>query len=218
MKIIKNKDIVFILWLAIIIVFADIMPKATLILATPFVYKVEIFNNTVTNPKISIFVIDEKIIIRANVSNQGGNAITSVLLNLTAANGTKIINFVNMTGTSITCPGTATCKVWENNYTISIGDPDGIWLVNVTGNDTAQTKATNSTQFTLGLCTPTANQNWNQNCTFRCVKTNSLITVLNMTLFSNGTFIANNYNISMDKFIFDKNFKLILNKSRWVMG
>jgi hypothetical protein len=145
---IKEK-IKFILWLVIIFFGAYFIPKATIILSTPFVYKPQTFN--VTSGiliETSIFNLNQQVVMRANVSDSENN-LKYVWMNLTASNGTLIYNNVLMNNTTISC-GTY-CWIFEKNYTLATGDPGGNWIINVTANDTNGNTAKNSTTFVVDV-------------------------------------------------------------------
>ncbi|MEM5834283.1 MAG: hypothetical protein QXQ69_00330 [Candidatus Aenigmatarchaeota archaeon] len=112
--------------------------------AIPFVEIPLTFNESLV--EISVFKINEKVIIRVNVSDTE-NDVQYVWLNLTASNGTLVLTNELMFNTLISCG--ENCSVWEKNYTLAGGEPAGIWVINVTANDTSGNIATNSTTFNV---------------------------------------------------------------------
>ena len=142
-----KENIKFILWLVIIFFGAYVIPRAIIILATPFVYKPQTFN--VTNNALietSVFDLYQQVVIRTNVSDTL-NQTAYVWMNLTSSNGTLIYNNALMTNTSISCG--VNCSIWNKNYTLAGRDPAGTWIINVTANDTTGNKASNSTTFSV---------------------------------------------------------------------
>lgn len=152
------REAVFYLVLFIFIILGSyLIPISKLAFATPYVYTPEAINVTGIYPhdprfNIEVEVVGELVIMRVNVSTQGGAAISRVNMTLTAGNGTIINNSVTMTNTARACTGTATCVVYESNYTLKgtpYVDPGGNWKVNVTANDTSNIIRNNNTQFII---------------------------------------------------------------------
>lgn len=114
------------------------------IIATPFVDLPRTFNESLA--EISVFELNQKVVIRTNVSDSEKDT-QYVWLNLTASNGTLIFTNELMFNTSISCG--ENCSVWEKNYTLIGGDPAGIWVINVSANDTLGNIACNSTTFNV---------------------------------------------------------------------
>lgn len=154
----KIRETVFYLVLLIFIIFGSyLIPISRIVFATPYVYRPETMNTTGLYPSdprfnIEVAVVGELVIMRVNVSDQGGAKISHVYMNLTAGNGTIINNTVQMTNTTRGCAGTATCVIYESNYTLKgtpYADPGGNWLVNVSVNDTNNVRRNNNTQFNI---------------------------------------------------------------------
>lgn len=112
--------------------------------ATPVVYTPETFSSTYV--KISTFVLCDKVVIRANVSDSEGNQ-EATWMNLTDASNNLIYTNEQMTNTTESC-GT-NCWIWEITYTLKSTDPSGTWIINVTANDTAGNLGSNSTTFSV---------------------------------------------------------------------
>ena len=94
------------------------LPKGVIVVtATPSVYEPETYNETYV--ELSAFIISDKIVMRANVSDSdaGTTPIDKVVLNLTASNGTLIYTNEDMTNTTEECPP-ADCWIYEKNYTL----------------------------------------------------------------------------------------------------
>ncbi|MEM5834710.1 MAG: hypothetical protein QXQ69_02585 [Candidatus Aenigmatarchaeota archaeon] len=141
-----NKLLLYILAFLFIIIISYIVPKSLIILATPFVYNPQIFNESLI--EISVATYPQKVIIRANVSDSENN-LNYVWLNLTASNGSLIYNNLLMTNTTISC-GTY-CWIFEKNYSLIQTDPDSTWIVNVSANDTYGNVKRNSTTFSVKI-------------------------------------------------------------------
>jgi hypothetical protein len=135
----SKKEIVIVLGIFVFLIFL-----IRSLFANPFVYEPKTLNESLI--EISVFRINEKIIIRVNVSDTE-NDTEYVWLNLTAGNQTLILNNELMENLSISCG--ENCSVWEKNYTLVGGDPPGTWIINVSANDTFGNTATNSTTFTV---------------------------------------------------------------------
>ncbi len=117
------------------------------IFAMPFVFTPITFN--VTNEVLvetSVFNLFNKIVIRVNVSDSE-NDTQYVWINLTASNGTLIYFNELMINTSISCG--ENCSIWEKNYTLVGGDPVGLWIINISANNTSGELASNSTTFNV---------------------------------------------------------------------
>jgi hypothetical protein len=142
--VLKKENLVFIAFFFLSILLAYLVPKALIILATPFVYEPQTFNETYV--EVSVFDLLEKVVIRANVTDPDDD-VDECWLNLTASNGTLIYENVIMENTTIRADTTG--WVFEINYTLQGGDPPGTWIINVTANDTLSNTASNSTTFTV---------------------------------------------------------------------
>ena len=146
----KNFSTIFMycLLFVIIIIGAHIIPKALIILATPFVYEPETFNET--DVKVTVFQVGDLVIMRANVTDRGEAGIDKVILNLTDSNNVKKYENQEMINTTNACVDplySGDCFIYEKNYTLQASDPAGTWTVDVTANDTNNDKASNSTTF-----------------------------------------------------------------------
>jgi parallel beta-helix repeat protein len=111
--------------------------------SAPLIETLNTYNSTYA--KLSVFHLDEKVIVRANITDpQGAGDLDTVLINLTNPQKTiKVTNAKMSNVTSITSGYT-----YEYNYTIpaeyqSYGD----WAVDVFVNDTSNNKDTRSTTF-----------------------------------------------------------------------
>jgi len=111
--------------------------------SAPLIETLNTYNSTYA--KLSVFHLDEKVIVRANITDpQGAGDLDTVLINLTNPQKTiKVTNAKMSNVTSITSGYT-----YEYNYTIpaeyqSYGD----WDVDVFVNDTSNNKDTRSTTF-----------------------------------------------------------------------
>jgi hypothetical protein len=146
-----KETMIFLVWLLIVIVFSYFAPKSTIILATPYVYKPQTFNETYV--ALSVFNIGDKVVMRANVTTQGGYSINKVILNLTDSNSVQKYTNTEMTNKLLTCSGPVLCRIYEKNYTLSQSPPDspGTWKINVTANDTDNYRASNSTTFEVSV-------------------------------------------------------------------
>jgi len=214
-------NLIFITFILLIIVFSYVVPKALIILATPFVYEPQTYNETV-NIEISLFNREEKIVIRTNISDSDATdtPIDKVILNLTASNGTLIYENEEMTDTGLTC-GTD-CWIYEKNYTFIRNDPDGVWVIDVCANDTANNFDTNSTDFRLLSCIPTVlPKDWNLNCSENCkIIGKAYSDIGEIKIYNNGTYYCEDCNYTFEGLIFYSNAtdcKLILKNINWVM-
>jgi len=62
-----SDNLTFLLFIVLIILGSYVIPKALIILATPFVYEPQTFNETYV--EVSVFDLYEKVVIRANVTD-----------------------------------------------------------------------------------------------------------------------------------------------------
>jgi parallel beta-helix repeat protein len=150
--------------------------------ATPFVYTPETFSPTYV--KISTFVLCDKVVIRANVSDSENNQ-EATWMNLTDASNNLVYTNEQMTNTTLSC-GTY-CWIWEINYTLKSTDPSGTWIINVTANDTLGNLGSNSTTFSVEVAPAGCN------CLIRflpyTITESNKVYCMNESLYYNGTAI-----------------------------
>lgn len=156
--------------------------RLIIVAATPFIYEPETFSQTYV--KISTFILCDKVVIRANVSDSEGNQ-EATWMNLTDASNNLIYTNELMTNTTQSC-GT-NCWIFEINYTLKSTDPTGTWMINVTANDTNGNLGSNSTTFTVEAAPAGCN------CLIRflpyTITESNKVYCMNESLYYNGTAI-----------------------------
>jgi hypothetical protein len=120
--------------------------KVLIVAATPIVAQPETFNETNSvYIKTSVFIAEQKVITRANVSDSEANWDT-VLENITDSLGTSKVT--NGLMTYVADCGT-NCRIYEYNYSLGTSPPLGVWEINITANDTNANEGSNSTTFNI---------------------------------------------------------------------
>jgi hypothetical protein len=141
--------LIYLLLFLLIVSSTYFLPKALIILATPYVYFPETFDELYI--ATTIFDIGEKVVVRANVSDSDAAAtpIDVVYMNITDVNGVQRVTLDVMVNTTISCG--IDCWIYEENYTLGTGAdaPPGTWTIDVYANDTYGNEDTNTTTFTV---------------------------------------------------------------------
>ena len=83
----------FLTFVILLVLFNYIIPKALFILATPFVYKPQTFDETYV--EVSAFDVGDKVVVRANVSDSDASAtpIDVVYMNITDSQDNLKVSF-----------------------------------------------------------------------------------------------------------------------------